>query len=306
MDFKKFIVISVLISLLFVMGTVTTSAKDEIVIAEANWPGIRAKSAAAKILLEKTGYSVKLKFVNDVVAHNGVAEGQVDMYLGSWMPTRKDTIKKLKDKLEIATTNTKNCLYIMGVPKYVWDKGVKSFADLEKYKDKFDKKLYVGPSGWAADKVMQKAIDNNIYNLGDWEIVNSTQGATLAQVSKSIKEDEWICFVAWKPHWMNYMFDIKYLKDPKKLWENPVSTVLTLVPKNFGKKWPEAYKLSKNLKFDVKPLNKWIYEIGKNSKDPEDVLLSWMKNNKKQVKKWLKGMKSSNGEDAYKVFVNNL
>ncbi|TYB30633.1 MAG: glycine/betaine ABC transporter substrate-binding protein [Candidatus Mcinerneyibacterium aminivorans] len=307
MEFKKIMMVVLIVSILLISSISHINAKkNEIIIAEANWPGIRAKTAAAKILLTKIGYPVSTKFVNDVVAHNGVAEDQIDIYMGSWMPTRKDTMEKIKDKVEIAATNTDNCLYIMGVPKYVWDQGVKTFADLEKYKDKFDKKMYVGPSGWAADKIMQKAIDNNVYNLGDWEVVNSTQGATLAQVTKSIREKEWICFVAWKPHWMNYMFDIKYLKDPEKLWEDPISTVLTLVPKNFKSKWPEAHKLTKNLIFDIEVLNKWIYEIGKNNTDPEKTVLKWMKNNKKQVEKWLDGVKAKNGEDAYKVFLQNI
>lgn len=60
---------------------------------------------------------------------------------------------------------------------------------------------------------MNKAIDQDIYNLDDWTAVNSSQSALMAQLEKSIEDKDWICFMAWKPNRMNTQYDIKYLED---------------------------------------------------------------------------------------------
>jgi glycine betaine/proline transport system substrate-binding protein len=183
---------------------------------------------------------------------------------------------------------------------------VKSFADLDKYAEKFDHKLYVGPIGWEFTKKIKKAVENDIYGLGDWELVNSSQTAMLANMKRAVKNKEWIVTLAWKPHWMNYVMDIKYLKDPKNVWVNAESWVDTLIRPGFKGDYPEVYKFLNQFEVNNDMSNEWIYYIGYKDQDPQKVAKKWVRNNLDIVKGWLRGIKASNGKDAFTVLKSKV
>ncbi|MFW6381738.1 MAG: glycine betaine ABC transporter substrate-binding protein [Bacillota bacterium] len=279
-------------------GQVAGAADGTLVMGEENWPGIYAKNAVAQTILEGMGYEVEVKNVSDPIIHQSLTNGDIDFYLGSWMPAMSDTREEIEDDIELVQTNMQEGLYIMAVPDYVSEEGVTSFEDLEQYADKFDHKLYVGPTGWISLTTMEKAVDNDIYNLGDWEVITSSEPALMSQIKKSIKDEEWICFVAWKPHWMNHILDITYLKDPEGLWDSPESRVDTLARKGLKEDNPQAYKFLEQFVVDVEDNDQWIYEIGQEDKDPQDVADNWIKNNFEDVEQWLEGVETPDGEPA--------
>ena len=304
---KKLLTISLLIMIVLTgVLTAQVGAEEPIRLAECNWPGIRAKNEVANYILNNIGYETNSSMVSDPVAHQGIASGKLDIHLGSWMPSMSETREKIKDDIDVATTNMDEGLYTMAVPEYVWEAGVKSYADLNKYADKFNRTLFTGPVGWQSTKKMRTAVNKDIYNLGDWKVQTSTQGALMARIEKAINDKEWITFIAWKPHWINYMFDLKYLDDPEQLWESPESWVDTLARKGLKEEHPEVYKFFSQYKVSAEASNEWIYKIGKNSKAPDIVAENWIKNNLDTVKGWLVGVKAKNGQPAFKVLKEKI
>ncbi|MGM0411492.1 MAG: glycine betaine ABC transporter substrate-binding protein [Bacillota bacterium] len=305
---KKIIISLLLLTLILPSLSVLAEANSDeaIVIGEGDWPGIRAKNAIVSYILESMGHDVEIMTAQDPLIHQGLTKGNVDLYLGSWMPQITDMREKYKGQYEYVTQNMTEGIYTMAVPQYVWDAGVKSHADLEEFADKFDKKLYVGPTGWASSKKMNEAIKKDIYGLGDWEVVNSSQSAMMAQIEKSIKDEEFIVFVGWRPHWMNTTYNIKYLEDPDRLWESPYSWVDTLVRKDFEKDYPQAYRFLQQFRVDVEDNDKWIYELGYNERDADEVAKEWLSNNIVKVRRWLSFVETKDGRDAYEVLKEEL
>ncbi|HMA60077.1 MAG TPA: glycine betaine ABC transporter substrate-binding protein, partial [Halanaerobiales bacterium] len=259
-----------------------------------------------EFILENIGYEVERTTARDPIIHQGLTQGDIDVFIGSWMPQIMDMRNKYKDEINYVTQNMTEGLYTMAVPQYVYEAGVKSHADLQKHADKFEKKMYVGPAGWASSKKMNKAIDEDIYGLGDWTAINSSQSALMAQVDKSINEEEWIVFVGWRPHWMNAEYNLKYLEDPDRLWESPYSWVDTLTRKGFKEDYPQVYRFLQQFRVDVEDNDQWIYEIGYNERDEMEVAEEWVKNNILEVRRWLSMVETPAGEDAYQTLVNNL
>lgn len=305
---KKSLLIILSIALLVGVfsGTGIAQTDEPIVLGEADWPGFRAKNSVIEYILENIGYKVERRTASDPILHEGLTQGDVDVHIGSWLPQNNDLRMKYKGELNYVTQNMTEGIYTLAVPKYVWDAGVKSHADLQDYADKFDNKLYLGPTGWASYKLMKGAIEDDIYGLGDWEAVNSSQSALMAQIEKSIDEKEWIVFVGWQPHWMNSVYDIKYLEDPKRLWESPYSWVDTLTRQGFEKDYPEVYRFLQQFKVDIEDNNDWIYEIGFNEKDEMKVAEDWVKNNILVVRRWLSLVETPEGENAYQVLRENI
>lgn len=305
---KKSLLIILSIALLVGVfsGTGIAQSDEPIVLGEADWPGFRAKNSVIEYILENIGYKVDRKSASDPILHEGLTQGDVDIHIGSWLPQNNDLRMKYKGELNYVTQNMTEGIYTLAVPKYVWDAGVKSHADLQEYADKFDSKLYLGPTGWASYDLMKRAIKDDIYGLGDWEAVNSSQSALMAQIEKSIDEKEWIVFVGWQPHWMNSVYNIKYLEDPQRLWESPYSWVDTLTRQGFEKDYPEVYRFLQQFKVDIDDNNDWIYEIGFNEKDEMKVAEDWVKNNMLVVRRWLSLVETPEGEDAYQVLKENI
>ena len=287
-------------------GTGLAQSNEPITLGEGDWPGIRAKNSVVEYILENIGYEVDRTTARDPIIHQGLTQGDIDVFVGSWMPQIIDMRKKYQEDINYVTQNMTEGLYTMAVPKYVYDAGVKSHADLQKFADKFDKKMYVGPAGWASSKKLNKAIDEDIYGLGDWTAINSSQSALMAQMKKSIGEEEWIVFVGWRPHWMNAEYDLKYLSDPQRLWESPYSWVDTLTREGFQEDYPGVYRFLQQFKVDVEDNDQWIYEIGYNERDEMEVAEEWVKNNILKVRKWLSMVKTPEGENAYQKLVENI
>ena len=288
--------------------TGTVIAQDEpIVLGEGDWPGLRAKDAVAKSILENIGYETEITFTQEPLIYQGLAQDDIDVFLGNWMPATRKKREAVKDKIEVVATNMDNCVYTLGVPTYVYEQGVKNISDLHKYAEKFDKKVYVGKTGWDTAINMKKAKKNNTYNLGEWNMITSGQSALMAHVKKAMKDKEWVAFVAWTPHWMAHILDIKFLKDPEsEIWKSVESYVDTLARKEFKDIYPEPYKFIKQYDINIETANKWIFELGRKDRDAEVVAEEWIKNNISTVEKWLKGVKASNGENAIKVLKENM
>ncbi|MFO7815576.1 MAG: glycine betaine ABC transporter substrate-binding protein [Halanaerobiales bacterium] len=305
---KKYLVfiLSLLILIGVFSGTGIAQSDEPIVLGEGDWPGFRAKNSVIEYILENIGYEVERTSARDPILHQALTQGDVDVHVGSWLPQNNDLRRKYKGELNYVTQNMTEGVYIMAVPRYVWEAGVKSHADLDQYADKFDRKLYVGPAGWASDKKMNEAIENDIYGLGDWEAINSSQSALMAQIEKSIDEKEWICFVGWQPHWMNEVYDMEYLEDPQRLWESPYSWVDTLTRKGFEKDYPEVYRFLQQFRVDIDDNNKWIYEIGFNERDEKEVAEEWVKKNILEVRRWLSLVDTPEGEPAFQVLKENI
>lgn len=306
----KKILITLLVTAIFISSlTILASAQNKdntIILGDSNWPGLRGKNSIAKYILENIGYNVKRTSATDPMIRQGIISGDVDIYLGTWMPSLQKARKKNQDKHHYVTKNMHNGLLGMAVPKYVAKKGVTSLADLQEHADKFDRKLYVGPPGWVYGGMLRKAQKDNIYNLEGWDLVSSNPGALWSQLEKAIKNKEWIVWAAWKPHWMNTVYDMKYLKDPQKIFGNKYSWVETTTRKGFPQEHPEVTTFLKNFIVKAETQSLLSYEIGQKEKDTDKFAEKWVKDNIYRVSSFLSLVKTPNGKPAIEVLRKNI
>ncbi|AGB41946.1 ABC-type proline/glycine betaine transport system, periplasmic component [Halobacteroides halobius DSM 5150] len=267
-----------------------------------SWPGVTVKTHVAKEVLESLGYKVDIKSIPETVIYKGMENDEIDAFLGNWMPTMKVNFKPYRKKgvIKNIKVNLAEALYQTAVPKYVWEAGVKSMADLHKYAEKFDSRIVGLEPGNSGNLVIKEAIDNNTYKLGNWKLQSGSTAAMLAAVDRATKTKEWIAFNGWKPHWMNIKFDLKYLKDPKGIW-GAADKVYTAARPELEKKMPNFYKFLKQFEVSSQMQSQWILEYQKKGRPPEKVATEWIKSNLDIVKEWVAGLKTANGKDALKA-----
>lgn len=305
--FKKGIIFSLVFALLLtgvsmVLSPAEASAEDTVNFGYVEWPGVTVKTAVASRILEDIGYETESNSYMQQVLFQGMEAGDVDAFLGTWLPTMEVNYREYQESgaVEEVVTNLEKVLYATAVPEYVYDAGVTSMADLHEHADKFESTIYGLEPGNDGNIIIQDAIDNGTYNLDDWTMMESSTAGMLAEVDRATSQEEWIAFNGWEPHWMNLAYDIKYLDDPENIWGED-DKVITVARSGFDEEQPNVYKFLEQFVLDSEIQNEWIYEYGHEERDPEDVAEEWIGNNMDLVVEFLDGVESADGQPAAEV-----
>ena len=288
------------IASLLIGSSVALSAEPEqckkITFSDPGWTDIGATNGVATTLLKAMGYETQVYLLGVPVGFESLKNGEIDAFMGNWMPAQSAFMDKYKDNIDIIRTNLEGVKFTLAVPKYVFDAGVKDFADLSKFSQEFRQRIYGIDAGAPANQKLQNMIDSNDFNLKDWKVVESGEQAMLSQVARTVKRDNFIVFLAWEPHPMNVNFDLKYLSGGDKYFGPNYggATIRTLTRKGYANECPNVAKLLSNLEFGLTMEN----EIIGSSEKPEQAAASWIKAHPEVLDKWLQGVTTYDGKPA--------
>lgn len=288
------------IASLLIGSSVALSAEPEqckkITFSDPGWTDIGATNGVATTLLKAMGYETQVYLLGVPVGFEGLKNGEIDAFMGNWMPAQSAFMDKYKDNIDIIRTNLEGVKFTLAVPKYVFDAGVRDFADLSKFSEEFRQRIYGIDAGAPANQKLQNMIDSNDFNLKDWKVVESGEQAMLSQVARTVKRDNFIVFLAWEPHPMNVNFDLKYLTGGDKYFGPNYggATIRTLTRKGYADECPNVGKLLSNLEFGLKMEN----EIISSNEKPEQAAADWIKAHPEVLDKWLEGVTTYDGKPA--------
>ncbi len=181
--------------------------------SDVGWTDITSTTAVASTILEALGYAPESKLLSIPVTYASMKNKDIDVYLGDWQPSMEADRKSfLEDKsIEVIGPNLTGAKYTFAVPKYVADAGVKDISDLQKFADKFGRKIYGIEPGNNGNRMILDMINKGDFGLTGWELVESSEQGMLAEVERATKDEQWIVFLGWAPHPMNTRYRIDYL-----------------------------------------------------------------------------------------------
>ena len=177
---------------------------------------------------------------------------------------------------------------------------VKDFADLQKFADKFGRKIYGIEPGNNGNRMIVDMITKGDFGLKDWELVESSEQGMLSQVEKATKANEWIVFLGWAPHPMNTRYKIDYLSGGDA-WFGPNyggADVYTNIRAGYATECPNAAKFVTNLRFTLDMENEIMNGILNESKDAKVAAMDWLKAHPEAVTPWLEGVTTFDGKPA--------
>jgi glycine betaine/proline transport system substrate-binding protein len=272
---------------------------DTVKMADPGWSDIAATNAITGFLLDGMGYKAKVDTLAVPITFGGLKDGQVDVFLGNWMPAQQgfyDKFVATGDVTQLAK-NLDGTEFTLAVPDYVWDAGVHNFADLNKYADKFERKIYGIGSGAPANISLQEIIKKNDFDMGQWKLIESSEQAMLAEVSRAVKKQKFVTFLGWTPHPMNVQLKMHYLKGGEKYFGD-TGNVFTLTRKGYAEACPNVGKLLTNLSFTQEMENSIMAEVVNKKVTNAEAAKAWIKANPAVLDKWLDGVKTVDGKDA--------
>ncbi|MGE8496966.1 MAG: choline ABC transporter substrate-binding protein [Pseudomonas sp.] len=268
-------------------------------LGDPGWSDIAVTNGIASFLLDGLGYKVQSQTLGVPIIFAGLQKGQVDVFLGNWMPAQQSNYDKFVASGEVdkVAENLTGTEYTLAVPTYAYDAGVKTFDDLQKHADKFDKKIYGIASGAPANESIKEIIAANEFGLKDWTLVESSEQAMLVQVGRAVRRDEFVVFLGWTPHPMNVQHDMKYLKGGEKYFGESGS-VNTLARKGYAAQCPNVGKLLANLTFTQDMENAIMDQVLSKQASNAQAVQAWLKANPEVVDGWLEGVTTRDGGDG--------
>ncbi|MBD5804717.1 Glycine betaine-binding protein OpuAC precursor [Azoarcus sp. Aa7] len=270
--------------------------------ADVGWTDIAATTALASTLLEGLGYRPKTTIASVPITFAGIKKKQIDVFLGYWSPSMTPMIEpfvKTGDVKVLETPNLTGAKYTLAVPKYVAEAGLKSFADIARFADKLDRKIYGIEPGNDGNALIDKMLKENTFGLKGFEMVESSEAGMLLSVDRAIRQKKWIVFLGWEPHPMNVKFDLTYLEGGDEVFgpNYGEAKVYTVVPPDYLNRCPNVGRLVTNLTFSTEMENRMMIPIIE-KKNPATAIKTWLKENPAKLDNWLAGVKTADGGDG--------
>ncbi|KTC85165.1 choline ABC transporter substrate-binding protein [Legionella brunensis] len=309
-SFTKFLKIF-LVGVSLILWVTAIIAKDadfckKVRLSDVGWTDITANTAMVSAILEMIGYEANITQMSVPVTFASLKKGDIDVFLGNWMPSMANDIKPYHDEGSIETIgmNLEGAKYTLAVDKALYDKGLHDVTDIAKFKDQLGGKIYGIESGNEGNRHILDMIKNPQLNLQGWELVESSEAGMLAQVAKNIKANKNIIFLGWAPHPMNLNYKIAYLTGFGRNYGN--ASVFTVVRKGYVKNCPNVGRFFANLKFSMEMENQLMSEILEKGVDPTIAAITWLKSNPKVLKEWLDGVTTFDAsESAFDAIKNS-
>lgn len=267
-----------------------------------NWTDVIATSAMTQVLLEDLGYNVKQTSASQQIIFAGIRDQRLDMFLGYWNPLMTQTITPFVEQKQVRVLDQpslKDARATLAVPTYLADKGLKSFADIARFKKELGGKIYGIEPGSGANTQIKDMIARNRFGLGDFQLVESSEAGMLSAVTRAVKRNEAIVFFGWAPHPMNVNQDMTYLTGSEDaLGPNEgMATVWTVTAPDYASRCPNADKLLSNLTFTAADESRMMQPLLEH-KDAFDSARQWLKDHPQDRQRWLQGVTTFDGKPA--------
>jgi glycine betaine/proline transport system substrate-binding protein len=139
----------------------------------------------------------------------GVGSGDLDAFQDVWLPNHAQLLSEVEgDGVQLGDWYQGQSEFGTAMPSYMTD--VTTMGDLNR--SNVDQIYGIGPGS-----VIMKRISEEVEPASNLQpkLVESRPAGMLSEVDRLYNEEEQFAFIAWRLHWMNRVYDFKYLKDPQ-------------------------------------------------------------------------------------------
>jgi glycine betaine/proline transport system substrate-binding protein len=268
--------------------------------SDVGWTDISATTAVAGLVLENLGYTPKVDILSVAVTYEALPRGDIDVFLGNWMPLQVPIQQPLVEagEIEVPRANLEGALIGFAVPKATFDEGLRTYSDIAGFADALDHKIYGIEAGSSANATIAEMIAADKFGLGDFDLVESSEQAMLAQVERAAKGGDPIVFFGWRPHPMNVNIEMEYLTDGDNVFgpDDGAATVLTNTRPGYSEECPNVGRFLENLAFTVEAEDLMMSYILDDGMSADEAAEKWLTENPDVLDAWLDGVTTREGE----------
>ena len=275
---------------------------DKVTFSDVGWTDITATTAAATTVLGALGYETDIKVLSVPVTYVSLAQKDVDVFLGNWMPTMEGDIASYRDAGTVDTVraNLEGAKYTLATNAAGAALGIKDFADIAAHKDALGGKIYGIEPGNDGNRLILDMIEADAFGLKGFDVAESSEQGMLAQVDRAVRKEEPIVFLGWEPHPMNANFQLTYLTGGDDYFGPDLggATVYTNTSAGYVAACPNVGKLLENMSFTLAMENEIMGAILNDGTEPAKAAADWLKANPAVLDGWLAGVTTKDGGDG--------
>lgn len=263
-----------------VMSIATAQAEQKVIkVGSLAWDDQMAISLPTKKFLEKEGFQVKFtKFSEWGIAFAALSKGDVDVLLSPINYMTSDYWTKYKDRLEKLSVPSYGVYQGLVVPSYV---PIDSVDQLNTITDKVGGKIVGIEPGSGLMRSVAAAV--KAYGL-KYKVIDGSTAAMTAQLQSSLQRKEPIVTMLWKPSWMVQKYNVKFLKDPKGIFEPP-QVYYWIAKKGFSASNSHAREAIASVYVPLEDITLITAEM-KNGKTEEQAVDVWWRKNSGLIQRW--------------------
>lgn len=291
----------------------TTQDRDqELRLVIPPWPGVTVKSEIFAQLIEPLGYTTDKQQLSSTVGYATLESGDSDAFLAGWIPAQQESYDAAMESGAIVDlgNNVNGARMGFTVPDYVAETGLTSAEQLAdpEIAERFNRSVYSIENGSTVTDMLNDAIDADIYGLGDWRGRPSSTPGMLSEVEGAVKDERWIIFYGWTPHWMVPEYNTVILDDPEGVYgdDNGSSDVKTIVAKDYAEANPNLLKLLDQFVLTADEQSEFIRTYSLEQGDLEVVAREWLVNNPERIATFLDGVTTRDGNDGLAAVKESL
>lgn len=275
---------------------------DKVTFSDVGWTDITATTAATSVVLEALGYQTETKILSVPVTYISLSKGDIDVFLGNWMPTMEADIAPYRDAGTVDTirTNLTGAKYTLAVNRTAANLGIASFEDIATHADALEGKIYGIEAGNDGNRLIMDMIAADAFGLGSFSVAESSEQGMLAQVTRADRRSEPVVFLGWEPHPMNANFDMSYLEGGDD-WFGPDlggAEVHTNTRAGYAAECPNLGAFFGNVEFTLAMENEIMGAILNDGTDPAKAATAWLSANPDALEGWLDGVTTRDGAEA--------
>jgi glycine betaine/proline transport system substrate-binding protein len=271
-------------------------------LADIGWTDVTATTALFSALVRELGYDTQITVLSVPVTYASMKNKDIDVFLGNWMPSMEADRKQYvaEGSVEVIRANLTGAKYTLAVPAYTYEAGLHDFSDIHRFAPQLKNALYGIEPGNDGNRLVLGMLKQNLFGLGDFKLIESSEQGMLAEVERSTHDREPIVFLAWDPHPMNIRYPLRYLTGGDAVFGPNFggATIYTNTRAGYSATCTNVGRLLRNLSFTLAGESQMMDAILNLHQQPESAAHAWLKANSKVVGTWLAGVYTFDGKPA--------
>jgi len=270
--------------------------------SDVGWTDITATTAVASTVLGALGYETEVLLLSVPVTYTSMASGDIDVFLGNWMPTMEADIAPYREAGTVDTVrrNLAGAKYTLATNAAGAALGISSFGDIATHADVLESNIYGIEPGNDGNRLILDMIAQNAFGLEGFNVVESSEQGMLAQVQRSERRETPVIFLGWEPHPMNANFELTYLAGGDDFFGPDFggAEIFTNTRAGYVGECPNVGQLLSNMEFSLALENEIMGAILNDGVEQNAAAAAWLAANPEVLGPWLDGVTTMDGGDA--------
>jgi glycine betaine/proline transport system substrate-binding protein len=310
---KYFTIAAAMTSIMIGMGIARAEVPNScktIRMANIGWTDNEVQNAVFTDVVKSLGYKVDIHLYSVEVMYAGMKDNKIDVFLDNWTPSQdKITAPYIKEKaIDVIGPDLTGAKYTLVVPHYLYEKGLKTFADIHKFGKELGYKIYGIEPGNDGNEHILSMIKHNKFELGKFRLVQSSEAGMLSEVARKYPKKKAIVFLGWEPHPMNVEYHINYLTGGEHYFgpNEGAATIYINTRHNYAKECPNVGRLLHNFRLSVDDESGMMYKVQVKHEAADAVAKEWLKAHPAWIRKTLDGVTTTDGKSGADAVMKGL